>query len=58
MHSIKDDARKLIERLPEDATWDDLMYEFFVTKKIQTALDAVDRGEVVSHEEVKKQFLS
>ena len=27
--TIKDEARRLVERLPEDATWEDLQYEIF-----------------------------
>jgi len=25
--SLKEEARRLVERLPEDATWEDLQYE-------------------------------
>jgi len=42
--------------VPEHATWDDIMYEFYVKKKIVTALKAADDGRVVSHADVKKRF--
>jgi len=58
MGTVKDEAKKLIDSLPEQATWDDIMYEFYVKKKISIALEAADEGRVVSHEEVKKRFLS
>ena len=58
MSVIKEEAKKLIDKLPEQATWDDIMYEFYVKKKIDIALKAADEGRVVSHEEVKKRFLS
>jgi predicted transcriptional regulator len=32
------------------------MYEIYVRQKIQAGADAVERGEVVSHEDVKKRF--
>ena len=57
MSTIKKDAKRVIERLPENATWDDLMYELYVTKKIEVALDAVEKGKIVTHKDVKKRFL-
>lgn len=58
MQVAKEEAKKLIDKLPEQATWDDIMYEFYVRKKLETALKAAEEGRVVSHEEVKKRFLS
>ena len=28
--NIRQEAQRLIEKLPENATWDDLMYEIYV----------------------------
>ncbi len=58
MRIVKEEARRLIDKLPEQATWDDIMYEFYVKKKLALALKSADEGRVVSHEEVKKRFLS
>lgn len=57
MGMVKEEARKIINRLPARATWDDLMYEFYVKKKLSIALQAVKEGRLVSHEEIKKRFL-
>ena len=58
MSIIKEEAKKLIDSLPEKATWDDIMYEFYVKKKLAVALDAAEEGRVVSHEKVKKRLLT
>ena len=58
MNIVKDEAKKLIDKLPDSATWDDIMYEFYVKKKITTGLKAAEEGRVVSHEEAKKRLLS
>jgi len=58
MSVIKEEAKKLIDKLPEQATWDDIMYEFYVKKKLAIALKAAEEGRVVSHKEVKKRLLS
>lgn len=58
MSTVKEEARKVIENLPDGATWDDLMYELYVRQKIETGLRAADEGRVLSHEQVKQRFLS
>ncbi|MBU0694019.1 MAG: hypothetical protein KKC11_05050 [Candidatus Omnitrophica bacterium] len=58
MSVLKEEAKKMINRLPDDATWDDLMYELYITKKVQVALDAIEKGKIAPHEEVKRKFLS
>lgn len=57
MSEVKEQAKQLIEQLPEQATWDDLMYEIYVRQKIEAGLEDVRQGRVVSHEEVKRHFL-
>jgi hypothetical protein len=34
----KDEAHKLIDRMPPDATWDDLMREIYVREAIERGL--------------------
>ena len=58
MSVAKEEARKLIDLLPEHATWDDIMYEFYVKKKLAKALDEAAAGEVVSHETAKGHLSS
>jgi len=58
MPTTKEEAKKLIDSLPEHATWDDFMYQFYVKKKLAQALEEAERGEVVSHEQAKKELLS
>ncbi|MBM4083262.1 MAG: hypothetical protein FJ272_00555 [Planctomycetes bacterium] len=57
MSIVKEEAKQLIEELPEQATWDDIMYEFYVKKKLAVALKAVEEGRVISHEDAKKRLL-
>ena len=58
MNIAKEEAKKLIDKLPEHATWDGIMYELYVKKKIAVALKAAEEGHVLSHNEVKKRLLS
>jgi len=57
MATTKKQALEMIKKLPERATWDDIMYEIYVRKKIEAGIKAADEGRVVPHEEVKKRFI-
>jgi predicted transcriptional regulator len=54
--TVKKKAQRLIEDLPEDATWDDLMYSIYVRQAIEAGLRDSDAGRVVSVEEVRARF--
>ena len=58
MNLAKDKAKKLIDKLPDQATWDDIIYELYVKQKLEGALNVAEDGRVVSHEEAKKRLLS
>jgi predicted transcriptional regulator len=57
MPTTKKQALEMIKKLPEKATWDDIMYEIYLRKKIEAGIKAAEEGRVVSHDEVKKRFL-
>jgi len=53
---VKEELARLIEKLPDKATWDDVMYEIYVRQIIEEGLKAVNEGYLIPHEEVKKRF--
>lgn len=57
MSSVKEAAQEVIERLRDDATWDDLMYELYVKQKIEQGIADVEAQRVVPHERVKTELL-
>jgi hypothetical protein len=58
MSTAKEEARKLIELLPDHATWDDIIYEFYVKKKLAKVLEEAAAGDVVSHKRAKELLSS
>ena len=54
--NVKEEARKLIEKLPDDSTWDDLMHEIYVRQAIEAGLADSEAGRVTSVEQVRKEF--
>ena len=53
---IKDEARKLIEKLPDDSTWDDLMREIYVRQAIESGLADSQAGRTTSVETLRAEF--
>jgi predicted transcriptional regulator len=58
MAGIREEAHKLIDALPEEASWDEVIYKIYVRKKIARGIEAANEGRVVPHDDVKKMFLS
>ncbi len=54
--SVKDEARKVVERLSEDATWEDLQYEIYVRQSIEAGLKDLREGRTVPLAEVRRRL--
>lgn len=54
--SIKEEARRIIERLPEDATWEDLQYEVYVRRAVEAGLKDSREGRTVTLDEARQRF--
>ena len=55
--NIKEEAKQLIESLPEDSTWDDLMHEIYVRQTIEAGLAESEAGRVISVGEVRSSYV-
>ncbi|MCY4489770.1 MAG: hypothetical protein OXF11_22055 [Deltaproteobacteria bacterium] len=53
---IRQEAQRLIEKLPASATWDDLMYEIYVRQAIEAGLADSDAGRTMDVKEVRAKF--
>ena len=56
VQNVKEEARRLVENLPEDVTWDDLMYRIYVRQAIEAGLADSNADRVVEVEDVRKSF--
>ena len=54
--NIKQKARNLIDKLPDNSTWDDLMYEIYVRQAIEAGLADSEAEKVISVAEVRTKF--
>jgi len=53
MESAKKSAQQLLDRLPDDAGWDDIMYGLHVKRKVERGQQAVTEGRTVPHTEIR-----
>ena len=53
---IKEEARRLVDKLPEESTWDDLMYEIYVRQAVEAGLEDSKAGRTMDVTEVRKKF--
>ena len=56
MNTAKDDVRKLLEHLPDDATLEDIQYQIYVLDEIRRGAEEIERGEGIDHEDVKHRL--
>lgn len=54
--NVKNEAQKLIEQLPDDASWDDLMYEVYVRQAIEAGLRDSNAGKTQAVQEIRAKF--
>lgn len=57
MQTAKQAAKQIIDQVSDQASWDEIMYEFYVKQKIEKGLKAVEDGRTVSHEDAKRRLL-
>ena len=55
-NGVKCEARRLVEELPEDATWDDLMYRIYVRQAVEAGVADSQAGRTVDVKEVRARF--
>jgi len=54
--TIKAEARRIVDRLPDSASWKDLIYQLSVRQSIEAGIKDADEGRVESVEDVRRSF--
>ena len=53
---VRSAVRQLADALPDDATWDDVMYRVYVHQAVDAGLRDAAEGRLVDVDEVRRQF--
>jgi hypothetical protein len=54
--TFKEEAKKLIEQLPDNANWDDLMHQIYVRQTVEAGLADSQAGRTVDVGKVRERF--
>ena len=54
--TIKEEARRIVDQLPEDAPWEDLIYRIYVRQSIKAGIRDANAGRVEAVAEVRRSF--
>lgn len=52
----KQEAKRLIDMMPENATWDDLIHEIYVREVIERGLEDSKSGQTLDVREVRAKY--
>jgi predicted transcriptional regulator len=56
MRTAKEEVRKMLEQIPDDATFEDIQYHIYVREKIERGLEDIQEGRLISQEEVEQRM--
>lgn len=56
MESVKQQVRQLIDTMPDDVTWDQLVYRVYVHAGVVQSLEEIKAGKGIPHEQVMKEM--
>ena len=56
MPTAKDQVRKLLDTIPDNASFEDIQYHIYVRQKIAAGLADVEAGRVVTQEEAERRM--
>jgi len=55
-NGYKEEVQEVLDKLPDDASLDDIQYHIYVCQKIQEGLDAERQGKLISQQEAERRM--
>lgn len=56
MATVKEEVRRMIESLPDDATWEDVQYSIYVRERIERGRREAADGKILDEDEVERRM--
>jgi hypothetical protein len=54
--SAKQAAISIIERMPDDASFDDILYALYVRQRVERSLRNAESGNIIDHDDMKRDI--
>lgn len=52
----KEEVRRLLDTLPNEASYEDIQYHIYVQQKIDRGIEAAEREDFISDEEIERRI--
>jgi predicted transcriptional regulator len=56
MGSAKEEVRRILDQIPDSASFEDIQYHIYVREKIDRGLEDVKQGRVIEQAEVERRM--
>lgn len=56
MSAIKEEVNSLLDRLPDDASIEDVQYHLYVVEKVRNGLDAAKSEETITRDQAEERL--
>jgi hypothetical protein len=56
MPTAKEEIKNLVDAMPDDLTWDEVVYRLYVRKRVQRGVASLDQGKGIPHEQVMREM--
>ena len=56
MNTAKEETIKIIENMPDDCSYSDIMAEIYFKKKVEQGLKDIEEGKTITHSELKSRM--
>jgi hypothetical protein len=56
MSSAKDEVSSMLNKLPDDASYEDIQYHLYVLEKVKRGLERAETEGAISHEDAKARL--
>ena len=53
---LREEAHRLVDQLPDDATWEDLIYQLYVRQSIDAGLEDCRAGRLIPVQGVRRRL--
>ena len=56
MNTAKDEVRKMLDRLPDSASLEEIQYQVYLLDEVTRGSEEIERGEGIDGDEVKRRL--
>jgi hypothetical protein len=54
--NVKSEAHRIVDQLPDNASWEDLIYQLYVRQSIEAGMRDAEAGRLETVAEVRREF--